>query len=183
MEKKILRKNLLQIRDNMTDSMRRLKDEAIFQKVKNHPKYKGSAHIFIYVGFGSEIDTLSLIKDALADGKRVSVPFVFPKEKRMVASEIRDPQKDLIPGYQGIQEVRPDRLKITPPDALDLIIMPGVGFDPAGHRLGYGGGYYDRFLETCPEQVYLLALCYREMLISHVPTESHDRKVDEILTD
>jgi len=124
-----------------------------------------------------------MIRRALSEGKRVCVPCTNMDDKSMVASQILDLEDDLCLGNYEILEPRCDCLRPVPPGEIDVVLMPGVAFDPTGGRLGYGGGYYDRFLEKCAPRCLLLAVAFELQVVDHVPCADHDRHVHKIVTE
>jgi 5-formyltetrahydrofolate cyclo-ligase len=115
-------------------------------------------------------------------GKRVVVSKVDKERQRLMLYEIKD-INELTPGYLGISEpsLSDDRLKDI--GDVDLAVIPGVVFDYSGNRLGYGGGYYDNLLPNIKEKTPLIALAYKEQLVDSIPLETHDVKVDVLVTD
>jgi 5-formyltetrahydrofolate cyclo-ligase len=119
---------------------------------------------------------------ALSMKKDVILPRVNREKHILEAFKITD-LHSLKQGYMGILE--PDAAVSEPVTGnfIDLIVMPGSAFDRAGGRLGYGGGYYDDFISALTKRPYLVAICYAEQVVSAVPVESHDVRVDRIVTD
>ena len=119
---------------------------------------------------------MEIIRQAQALGKRVAVPKVFG-ETEMRFLWLDDPAR-IAPGAYGIPEPVDDGPEADDPAA--LVLMPGLAFDPQGHRLGYGGGFYDRFLAAEPHPT--IALCYAFQLLPQLETEAHDIPVDAVLS-
>jgi 5-formyltetrahydrofolate cyclo-ligase len=115
-------------------------------------------------------------------GKRVLVPKVDKQRHRLRLYEIND-LKELSPGYMGIHEPSLPDERLREINDIDLIIIPGTGFDFSGNRLGYGAGYYDTLLSDVKKKFPFVALAYEEQLIDSIPAELHDVKVDIIITD
>ena len=118
----------------------------------------------------------------LKQGKRVVIPVTQPRTKRLRLSEVRDPKTELVRGQHGVHEpracaIRPVRLR-----DVELVLVPGVGFDRRGHRLGHGHGYFDRFLARLPQDTPTVGLAYRFQLLDRLPTAAHDHAVRQILT-
>ncbi len=145
--------------------------------------YRKAQTLFISVSFGSELDTHPLIARALVDGKRVAVPHCDPRTHRMQPLWIARFPEDLTPGILGILEPDPDRCAAAAPAMLDLVIVPGIAFTRRGMRLGYGGGYYDRFLTALPDHVPTLALAPDSQIADALPVEPHDRRFNWLLTE
>ena len=139
--------------------------------------YRQAKAIYGYLSYNQEVRTEPILRRAQADGKRVAVPKVYGDEMRFLWL---DDLQQVAPGAYGIPEPIADG-----PVAMDetaLVLMPGLAFDPEGHRLGYGGGFYDRYLADQPNHP-LVALYYRFQLLDHLETEAHDVPVDLVVCD
>lgn len=179
--KKELRSKILTIRNNLDKDIKQKYDKIIFKKLRERSEYINSKNIFIYLGYGSEIDTISLVKDMFLDGKNVCIPKTNIEDRTMEAVIIRD-LDNLEEDKYGILEPKSNYDVIDKQD-IDLVVMPGVAFDNDGGRLGYGGGYYDKFLMDCSEDKYKIALAYDFQVIESVPKEEHDILVNCIITE
>jgi 5-formyltetrahydrofolate cyclo-ligase len=146
------------------------------------PEYHNADLVMAYADFRGEVPTRDLIARALAEGKRVALPRTDPGRRRLLPVEIGDPDGDLVPGAYGILE---PGAGCRPVDAreLDLVLVPGVGFTCGGQRLGYGGGYYDRFLARLRPDAVTVGLAYGVQLMDELPAGPHDRKVDMVITE
>ena len=180
--KSCLRKTLIKLRDEISKERRKEKDRAIYETIIKSDPYKKSKFLFVFVSYGSEVDTHKLIKHALDSGKRVCVPKVIDKVNGMKAVEIRG-WSDLSESYRGILEPELKETDIVEEKAIDLVIVPGVAFDHNGGRLGYGGGFYDRFLLKIKEECHIIAVCYKEQIVNELPMDEHDVKINCIITD
>ncbi|MDR1815478.1 MAG: 5-formyltetrahydrofolate cyclo-ligase [Clostridiales Family XIII bacterium] len=176
--KSALRKEMLAARAAMGVDVRAAADAEIFRRLTALPAYLDARTVFLYVSVGDEPDTRALIEDALARGKRVCVP-LCERMGVMRACRITG-EADLVHGKYGIPEPAPD-CPTVPSDEIDLIVAPCVCCDRGGYRLGYGGGFYDRWLAmaSAPSVV----LCYAALLVDAVPREPHDRRADLVVTD
>lgn len=119
----------------------------------------------------------------LRAGHKVAAPRTITKDRRLIAYAIEDLDNDLRPGYCNILEPHPSRCLEVEPTTIDLVIVPGSVFDPQGGRLGYGGGYYDRFFSNQAPQATRVALAYEMQVIPQVPTQSHDMPMHYLLTE
>lgn len=182
-EKAQARHELLKKRDALNADERREKSTAIAEKLLSLPEYKSASVIMFYVSYRSEVATRSMIEAAINDGKRVVVPKVDRKTKRLRLFEISDLHKDLEAGYMGIYEPVEGHARPARPEELDIIVMPGVGFDAGCRRIGYGGGYYDRLLEEVGENTKLVAVAFEAQMMDEIPSEEHDRRVHRVLTE
>jgi len=134
-----------------------------------------------FVSFGSEMETLPMIEQALAQGKRVAAPRADPERRALIPCEIRDPQQDLAPGAHNIQEPKP-HCPAVDLEAIDVVAVPAAVWAEDGHRLGYGGGYYDRFLARLPGAVRV-GLGLEVQVVPEVPHGPDDLPVDVLVTD
>ncbi|MBQ4529876.1 MAG: 5-formyltetrahydrofolate cyclo-ligase [Lachnospiraceae bacterium] len=186
MEKKEIRREILKKRDMISLEYRREADEKIFQKLISLKEYKESSLIMPYINYKSEVDTKRLIVQALGEQKRVAVPKVLNRNGEMEFYEITSLEQ-LISGYKGIEE--PDTTGKSPLDIKEesekvLLIMPGAVFDKQCNRIGYGGGFYDRYLErhSC-EKLKSIALCYQTQIVEKIESDTFDQKPDMVLTE
>jgi len=118
----------------------------------------------------------------LAAGKTVVVPRVNTLARMLELYAVADLDRDVVPGHLGIPEPRPERPQV-PRDAIEFVLVPGVAFDLAGRRLGYGGGYYDRLLPLLSPRAARVAGAFEIQLVDRVPAASHDVAVDAIITE
>ncbi len=177
--KKETRKNIIKKRDELDKEAKKFMDDKIIEKLINSEEYKKARGIFTYIGFGSEIDTKIIIKDALKLGKQVYVPKIFNKEMLLIRI---DSLENLVKSSYGILEPIGEENDFDI-DKLDLIVMPGVAFDEEFNRLGYGAGYYDKFLDKNNLKCSKIALAYELQVLDSLEVEEHDKKVDQIITE
>lgn len=138
-------------------------------------QYRQTKTVYGYLPYNQEVRTIPILERALADGKRVAVPKVY--EDKMVFLEMTD-LTQVEKGYAGIPEPIADGPIAQDPQA--LVLMPGLAFDREGHRIGYGGGFYDKFLAEEPLHP-TVALCYAFQMVEHLETETFDVPVDLVL--
>lgn len=172
-DKKLIRKYILEKRRSISKEDKEKKDKEIFKDIVNSKEYKEAKKIFIYVSLEDEVDTIQLIKEALKDNKSVYVPYILSKKQGMIAVEIKSLQ-ELEVGSYGILEPRNINNTIEDKDELDLIIAPAVAITRDGYRIGYGGGFYDRFLKGVSKCTTVVAIVYKEQVVEKIPIESHD---------
>jgi 5-formyltetrahydrofolate cyclo-ligase len=187
--KKLLRKKVIKKRGSIPPPEKKRKDALIMHGLFNIREFKRAKAVLFYASFRTEVDTISMIEGSLKMGKRVFVPKVDKERHRLRLYEIKT-IKELSPGYMGIPEPSLPDERLRDINDVDLVIIPGVGFDFSGNRLGYGAGYYDMLLSsmkesesTRTEKVPFIALAYRDQLVDSIPSELHDVKVDMIITD
>jgi len=179
-----LRSDLLAQRDNLSTADIQTKSAAIEKNLLKLPQIIEAQCIFTYVSFRSEVATLDLIDKFLSQGKTVTVPITRVKEKRLDAIRIFDRDKDLVPGYCGIPEPKAERCEthLVSPEMVETILLPGSVFDRRGGRFGYGGGYYDRFLESVPQAVRI-GLAFDQQIVDLAPLQPHDELLDFVITE
>lgn len=175
MDKKTLRAEIRAKKRAMTAQEIEEKSAALAKAFYETAEYKNAKTIYGYLPYNQEVRTTQMLAHALADGKQVAVPKVYGDEMKFILlSDLSQVAK----GYAGIPEPVADGPVAADPTA--LVLMPGLAFDPEGHRLGYGGGFYDKFLAAEPNHP-TLALCYDFQMLPHLDTESYDIPVDRVL--
>lgn len=177
-----LRRRILQERDALAPEFRAAASLAITERLWQLPLFAGARTLFTYVNFRSEPETDALIHRALAAGKVVTVPYTVIGS-HLLACRIKNPDKELHPGYCAIQE--PDPAKSPPVAAagIDLVLLPGSVFDLQGGRLGYGGGYYDRFLANEAPRALRIGLAFEKQMVAKLPLEPHDIPLHLLVTE
>lgn len=182
-DKSSLRSNYLTARRRIDPATKAALDARILERLAGFDLYADAGLVLAYVSYGNEVDTRAVIESALASGKRVAVPRVLPHKHKMDFYEI-DGMGDLEEGFKGILE--PRRGVSSPLGTVDLLgsvcLVPGLVFDADGHRIGYGGGYFDRFLQFYPGDKIALARS-AQVSSNPLPAESCDVPVDFIVTD
>ncbi|NMM62759.1 5-formyltetrahydrofolate cyclo-ligase [Clostridium sp. P21] len=179
--KKSIRKLVKERKNTFSAADRQNSNSIIFNKIINSSDYKNAQTIFIFVSFNNEVDTHRIIKQALQDGKILCVPKIISKEQGMDIVRIKS-FKDLKEGAYGILEPEDNKLKVQEKD-IELSYLPGLAFDRRGGRIGYGGGFYDRFLVKTRKDSKKIGLAYKFQVFSEVPMEEHDVFIDGIITD
>lgn len=176
--KKILRKQYLALRSSKDEIELMESSKKIIDNLYKSREFLLSQTIMVYVSFRGEVETHGLIKSLLKESKRVCVPLCKSEDCTMTAREVLN-FSDLKPGAYGILE--PDEsMTIVPKNEIDFIIVPGCVFSKGGHRIGYGKGYYDRFLKDCPAKT--CGLSYDFCLLDSIPYETTDVPLDMIIT-
>jgi 5-formyltetrahydrofolate cyclo-ligase len=181
-ERTALRTNILSARNSLPAAERQRKSRVITERLLSLPEFARASSVFAYVSFRSEVETLDLIAHCLKEGVGVSVPLTLPAEHRLLAHAITDMSRDLAPGYCSIPEPLPT-LPLVDPASIEVVVVPGSVFDVHGGRLGYGGGYYDRFLHSAAPQALRIGLAFDLQVVEAVPLESHDQQLDYLVTE
>lgn len=178
--KKALRASIKQKRRALSIEYRQQASRKMQAELTRLPCYQAAEYIMLYMAMQDEVQLDELIAMVLKDGKKAVIPLVTGAGL-MEAVELSD-MVDLVPDKYGIKTVSEEKRRLIAPDKIDLIIVPGVAFDKAGHRLGMGGGFYDRFMLRASRAVRA-ALAYDCQLLAAVPAEVHDLTVDYIITE
>jgi 5-formyltetrahydrofolate cyclo-ligase len=181
MDKKSLREYMKQLRNSTGDKQKQSYDEIIFKTLISDESYKAAQTIFVYVSFGSEVETHKVIEHALKHEKNVCVPKVINRNEGMKAIQIWSFEELKTSNY-GILEPANINCEIKP-ENIDFVLAPGLLFDMNGGRLGYGAGYYDRFLKSVRKDCVKIGAAYHFQIVEHVPMEEHDVFLDRIITD
>lgn len=175
MDKKALREQIRAAKRGMTLQQIEDASQDLCRQFLQTDAYRIAQTIYGYLPYNQEVRTVPLLEQALRDGKKVAVPKVYGDEMQFIyMTDLSAVEK----GYAGIPEPIADEPIANDPHA--LVLMPGLAFDPQGHRIGYGGGFYDKFLHREPEHP-TVALCYGFQMVDHLETEDHDIPVDVVL--
>ena len=171
-----LRKQVLHEMKALTREQKQFIDQALIERLLHHPFYQEAKVIASYLSFPHEFQTQELIEQALKDGKKVLIPKTYPKGRMDFV--VYDPQQ-LVKTSFGLLEPQGD-LEVVDASQIDLVHVPGLAFTTEGYRIGYGGGYYDRYLEHFPG--HTLSTIYPCQVQQFMP-ENHDIPVQEVLID
>ena len=169
-----LRKQVLQEMKALPQEQKQFIDQALTERLLQHPFYQEAKVIATYLSFPHEFQTQELIEQALRDGKKVLIPKTYPKGRMDFV--VYDPQQ-LVKTSFGLLEPQGD-LEVVDASQIDLIHVPGLAFTREGYRIGYGGGYYDRYLENFAGQT--MSTIYPCQIQTFNP-DSHDIPVQEVL--
>lgn len=179
-EKTQLRKKYKEIRKSLSAENKEIYDEKIKRKITQLWAYREEELILTYVSLDDEVDTKKLIKQALDDGKKVAVPKCVSGTRNMDFYFINS-LNDLEQGAFGVLEPIVDRCEKLKDFSFGLCIVPALSFDKRGFRLGYGKGYYDRFLGKFDGKV--IGICYFDCVCESLPNGKFDRNVTSIVTE
>ena len=175
MDKKVLRQQIRAMKRAMTEEQIVLAGQQLAEKFYETSQYRQAKTIYGYLPYNQEVRTVPMLERALADGKKVAVPKVYGDEMKFIYMT----DLSLVENSDmGIPEPVADGPEGDDPHA--LVLMPGLAFTEQGDRMGYGGGYYDKFLAREPEHP-TVALCYSFQMVDSLPTQDHDIPVDVVL--
>jgi 5-formyltetrahydrofolate cyclo-ligase len=178
-----LRRRILHLRDSLTPLERKTCSAAIAVRLMALPEWNQAKGVFLYVSFRSEVETQYIIQAALGRGKVVAVPYTDYERGVIVPSVLKDLKYDLAPRRFGLREPKDTSLRPLSPEDIDIIVVPGCVFDNRGGRIGYGMGFYDRFLPDLPGSSLKVALAYEIQITPLVPLDEHDCLMDMIVTE
>lgn len=184
-EKREIRRSILRERDSLSPEARKKGDTLLTERILGHQWFYRAEYLLCYVSYGSEISTRDVLREALKAGKKVYVPKVLGGEEPQMAFFRIEALEELATGYRGIPEplgdtemyaYSPDRAQRT------LVLMPGVAFDPFRNRIGYGKGFYDRFLADKPQlQLRTIAVGYRCQMLEELPADHRDIRPYQVI--
>ena len=175
MDKKALRQLISQQKREMTPEQIETASRALAEQFLQTDAYRKAKTLYGYLPYNQEVRTVPILEQALRDGKRVAVPKVYGDTMKFIYMNDLSAVEN---GYCNIPEPIADGPIGDDPTA--LVLMPGLAFDKAGNRMGYGGGYYDKFLSEEPNHP-TVALCYQFQMVEQIPTDSYDIPVDLVL--
>ena len=175
MDKKELRRMIREKKRAMTAAQIETASARLAELFYETDYYKDASVIYGYLPYNQEVRTTAILAQALRDGKRVAVPKVYGDTMRFI---YLDDLNKVETGYSGIPEPVEDGPVAENENA--LVLMPGLAFDKNGNRMGYGGGFYDKFLAEEPNHP-TVALCYGFQMVDTIPSEEYDIPVDFVL--
>jgi 5-formyltetrahydrofolate cyclo-ligase len=176
-----IRKRLLGLRNSLSSEKITAGSGEIVSRLTRIEEIRKASTLMVYLSFGSEVLTDDLIRWGWEEEKRIVVPFCLPEGREMTACRI-DGFDELEKGHYGIRAPMADRLRPVPRGVIDVVVVPAVAFDRLGYRVGYGGGYYDRFLPGCP-QAAKIGAAFACQIIEEVPVGPYDVTMDCVVTE
>lgn len=182
MDKEKIRKKLIHKRRALTQLEVKKNSSKIFHRLISTDEFKNAKTILFYVSKDNEARTIPTIEFALKNKKIVCVPKVDVTKHIFHPIRISSSDKDLHKGHFGIHEPLFETKNIVPVKNIDLIIVPGIAFDLNGHRLGWGKGYYDKFLEKA-KRIHKIGLAFDFQILPELPKDKHDVPVDMVMTE
>ena len=179
LQKREMRRQLRAVTKGIAPEQRRQWSQAACELMRAQTVWQQAQSVLFYAPLADELDLTQLVCDALAAGKTVALPRYLPENSTYAAWVIHDLGRDCAPGSFGISEPSADCREI-PLNLLDLVIIPGVGFEIQGHRSGRGRGCYDRLLVDVVG--IKSGVAFDQQIVERIPTEPHDARLDYILT-
>ena len=181
--KKEFRKKVINLRKEKDKDFIKHNSDIITDKLLNLDCIKNAKNIMLYLDFNNEVSTYSLIKKLLNLGKIVSSPITLKEERKLIPSQITDLKNGIQYGTYNIREPKPECSPAINIKDLDVVIVPAVAYDKNCYRLGYGGGFYDRFLENLRKDAVTIGIAFDLQIFDEVPKEAHDAQLDYIVTE
>ncbi len=181
MEKATARREVQRRLRNLTPEERHEASERIRRHLASLPEFQRATTVMLFVALPDEVETLGIIRDAIAAGKRVVVPKINTRRRTMEAHLIEKPQRDLAPGAMGILE--PTDRPVVPHDQIDLVVVPARAFDKEGNRLGRGAGYYDRYMARPGFRALRCGIAHSCQVLQAVPHGPTDLPVHLLITE
>lgn len=183
-DQKELRQQILAVRNRLSVGEIAAKSLAITELLFRMEVFRDCRSVLFYAGFRSEVQTMAAMSRCLAQGVRLSLPLALPASRGLQPRVVNDPALDLRPGYCGIPEPDPDRTLVMEPATIEAVVVPGSVFDLRGGRLGYGGGFYDRFLAAEAPQAKRIGLAFAlQVVAGELPLADHDQRLDYLVTE
>lgn len=183
MDKKQVRQEVLSNRKSMKPEDVELKSNKITETLLKSDFFAAAANIMAYIDFRNEVKTKKIIEESIAANKSIIIPISIPDTRELVLSQLIDYERELMPGTYGILEPKEEFIRKVSADVIDLVLIPGVAFDRRGYRVGYGAGYYDRFLSNVRSSVPRVALAFDLQIVPKVYEDDFDIAVDYIITE
>jgi|TARA_B100001964_G_C14257956_1_gene613503 5-formyltetrahydrofolate cyclo-ligase len=181
--KQTLRLKISEKRKALSREETKEKSNKIKEKLYSLDEFKEAKNIMVYVSFNNEVDTHEIIKELVdSTEKKIIVPYVEKNNPILQLSEVED-FDDLEPKTLGILEPKDEFVRKVGISKVDLVIVPGMVFDSRGYRIGYGHGYYDRFLKKLGKDAKKIGFAFELQLIDKVPEEKYDVPMDIIVTE
>ena len=181
--KKEFRKKVISLRKTQQPDFIKKNSDIIKDKLLQMDCIKNSNTIMLYLDFNNEVITDNLIKELISLDKIVASPITIIKEKKLIPCQITDLENGIQYGAYNIREPKPDCSPEINIKDIDVVIVPAVAYDINGFRLGYGGGFYDRFLENIREDAVTIGVAFDLQIFNEVPKEPHDAQLDYIITE
>jgi 5-formyltetrahydrofolate cyclo-ligase len=170
-------------RQSLDAEYRHEASRAIVERLMNWNVMGDVRRVMTYLSFNEEVETYALVRRLFAAGKSVAVPYIHQGTTNLIAAEITNLERDLQTGPMGILEPSPDQLRPLDPKAIDVHCVPALAFDEMGFRIGYGKGYYDRFLILRARHSVTVGLAFDVQVADRLPHEFYDIPVDFVATE
>lgn len=181
--KKEFRKKVISERKNQSPEFISKNSSIITDKLLQMDCVKKAKTIMLYLDFNNEVQTDDLINKLISLRKIVASPITLKEEKKLIPTQITNLKEGIKIGAYNIREPKPECSKAIDIKDLDVVIVPAVAYDTDCYRLGYGGGFYDRFLENLRPDAKTIGIAFDLQIFDEVPKEPHDAQLDFIITE
>lgn len=176
-----IRKKILDLRNAMLPEEIAAKSGVIVRRLTELREFRDASTLMVFLSFGSEVLTDDLLRWGWDAGKRIVVPLCRPEGRRLTPCLLGG-FAELETGHYGIREPNAGIIRTVPQEEIDAVLIPAVAFDRRGYRVGYGGGYYDRFLPEVPRAARIGA-AFSCQIVAEIPADSQDIPADRIVTE
>ena len=181
-EKLKLRQEILNRLRNQKEEDRATKSELIKGRLFADPEFQCSTTVLFYASFAGEVETFTMMKQSQTLGKKIALPVIMLKTQTLIPYLANNLEEDLESGPYGIRQPRVSQASPLRLEDIDLAVVPGVAFDRRHHRLGRGGGYYDRLLASLPQETPSIGLAFDFQIVTDLPSQEHDIPVTRVIT-
>ncbi len=183
-DKSSFRKNALEERGKLSNDDVLEKSDAIFNTLISMQEFKNAKNIMLYVDFKNEVKTDKLIRHIIDSGKNAIVPISTLQGRKLIPSLLKDPDNELAVSTYGVKEPKDEFKRPFDKNMIDLVIVPGVAFGENRCRMGYGAGFYDRFISSIQNNsLVTIGIAFELQMYDHIPHENHDVILDYIVTE
>jgi 5-formyltetrahydrofolate cyclo-ligase len=183
MDKKEVRNIMSKRRKSMSEQEVNRKSKTIIEKVMNTEEFKKSKNLMVFLSFDNEVYTFDLIDKAMDMGKKVIVPYTVKDTYEIIPTLLKNIEEDLEVSSYGYLEPKKDKITAVQEEDIDLTIVPGLAFDKNMNRIGFGKGYYDRYLAKTRKDSKNMAIAYEYQVLEEIPYDDYDEKMDYIITE
>ena len=181
--KKDFRKQVIESRKNKDSEFISINSQIITEKLLSMNCIQQASTIMIYLDFNNEVKTDQLITKLISLRKTVTSPVTIKDERKLIPYEIINLKEGINIGTYGIREPNKDLSNEIDVKNIDVLIVPAVAYDKNCYRLGYGGGYYDRFIERLRDDAITIGIAFDLQLFDSIPKEEHDAQLNYIITE
>ncbi len=182
MDKKALRKQIMSLRSHKTPEERVTAESAVFDTLSHFDLFLNAQNISSFVNFRNEISMMAINQSILDSGKNLLLPYISPVTKEMQFYLVDD-LTSLKRNHFGILEPDPEVHHLYDEALIDCVLTPGIAFDNRGYRLGYGGGFYDRFFSRIEKAIPKIGIAFELQCIDEVPVEPYDHPITHRITE
>lgn len=178
-----LRKKVIELRKKESYESIITKSKKISEVLLSLEEVKQASTIMLYLDFNNEVKTDYIVNSLISLGKKVLIPITIKESKTLIPSQIKDLKSEVEIGTYGIREPKQEFVRVTDIESIDVLVVPAVAFDINKFRLGYGGGFYDRFIEKLKPDSITIGLAFELQVFDSIPKENHDAQLNYVITE